>query len=146
LHFSRALIAFHSKQYDTAHDFLNSIHKPEDFLEYLKWRVLLIKIYYELKKTDLHTSEGFIIDYETEAIRKYVGSNRNKKMSESIRVAHNNFVKAFNNILVRKKRILEGHTVSRKNLETLQTKIAEMCPLIERTWLEEKLTELIEQH
>lgn len=144
LHYSHALVAFHNQAYDTAHDFLNNISKPEDFIEHLKLKVLLIKIYYELKQEDLYTSESLLIDYELDTIRKYVDSARNKKMSESMRLAYHNFVNALKSILNRKRKLLEGKAIPQKNLEALQAKILGTRPLIERGWLDGKVTELLE--
>lgn len=146
LHYCHALVAFYDGRYkdveEAARNFLTQ--KQEDFIEHLKWRVLLVKIYYELNKNDLYIIEGFIDD-ELKAIGKYVSSKRNKKMSESLRLAYKNFVDALKKILRRKSKILEGRTVSQKNIKKLQTEIADTSPLIERTWLKEKIEELIQE-
>lgn len=143
LHYSHALIAFHNQQYNAAHDFLHNINKPEDFIEHLKLKVLLIKIYYELKQEDLYTSDSLLIDYELDTIRKHVDSARNKKMSESMRLAYHNFVNALKSILNRKRKVLEGKMIPQKNLRALKAKISGTRPLIERGWLEEKVRELV---
>jgi len=146
LHYCRALVAFYDGRYkdveEAARNFFTQ--KQEDFIEHLKWRVLLVKIYYELNKNDLHIIESFIDD-ELKAIGKYVSSKRNKKMSESLRLAYKNFVDALKKILRRKSKILKDHTVSQENIKKLQIEIGDMSPLIERAWLKEKITEFIQQ-
>lgn len=141
LNYGHALIQFHQKQYNQAQNYLAKITSPEDFIYHLKFKVLLTKIYYELQELNIDNADIHPINYELEAIRHYV-STRNKKMSESLRQSYNNFVNTFKSILERRKKLIYGEALSASSIRKLEDKLHTVSPLIERTWLEEKIEEL----
>ncbi len=142
LNYGHALIQFHQKQYSQAQNYLAKITSPEDFIYHLKFKVLLIKIYYELQELNTGNAEFHPINYELEAVRQYIVSTRNKKMSEPLRQSYNNFVNIFKSILERRKKLIYAEPVSASSIQKLQDKLPTVSPLIERTWLEEKIKEL----
>jgi len=145
LNYSHALTYFQTKELEKAQESLMKIKASEDFFYHLGFKVLLIKIYYELQEFNIDNVEMHPINYEIEAIRHYIVSTRNKKMSESMRQSYNNFVNIFKSILERHKKLIYEEEVSAKNLEKLKNKLHNTSPVIERPWLEEKIKELMEQ-
>jgi len=144
LNYCHALIQFHLKQYDKAQNYLIKIASPEDFIYHLNFKVLFIKIYYELEELNINNADSHPINYELESIRHYIVSTRNKKMSEPLRQSYNNFVNTFKSILERRKKIIYAKTLTPESVKKLQDKLPTVSPLIERTWLEEKIDELIQ--
>lgn len=143
LNYSHALIQFHLKQYDKAQNYLIKIASPEDFIYHLNFKILFVKIYYELQELNIDNADSHPINYELESIRHYIVSTRNKKMSEPLRQSYNNFVNTFKSILERRKKVVYAKTLTPENIKKLQDKLPTVSPLIERTWLEEKIDELL---
>lgn len=143
IYYGNALIAFHKKEFEQARDFLTQIYISGDFAYPMRYRILLIKIYYELKDLNINNMDTHLINYELEATRQYVISTRNKKMSEARRQSYNNFVNIFRSILERRKKLILKDKVSKKSIEKLEEKLQNTSPIIEGTWLEEKIKELM---
>lgn len=145
LNYCYALVYFKIKELEEAHKCLTKIKTPEDFIYHLRFKVLLIKIYYELQELNVDNADTHSINYELEAIRHYIVSTRNKKMSESMRQWYNNFVNIFKSILDRHKKLIYEEEVSIKNIDKLKEKLHNTSPIVERPWLEEKIEELMAQ-
>lgn len=145
LNYSYALMYFKTKDLGKAQEYLTNIKVSEDFIYHLGFKVLLTKIYYELQELSIDNADTHAINYELEAIRHYIISTRNKKMSESKRQSYNNFVNIFKSILDRHKKLIYEEEVSTKNLEKLKDKLHKTSPIVERTWLEEKIEELMQR-
>jgi len=143
INYGNALIAFHKKEFEQAQDFLTQIYASGDFVYHMQYRILLIKIYYELKDLNINNTDTHPINYELEATRHYVISTRNKKMSEVRRKSFNNFVNIFKSILDRRKKRIYKEKVSRKSIEKLVEKHHCISPIVERAWLQEKISELM---
>jgi len=144
LNYSYALVQFHLKQYDKAQNYLIKITSSEDFTYHLKFKILLVKIYYELQELKIKNADSHPINYELESIRHHIVSTRNKKMSESLRQSYNNFVNTFKSILERRKKLIYGEKLTDASVKKLKRKLPIISPLIERTWLEEKIDELLQ--
>jgi len=145
LNYSYALVYFNTKELEKAQECLTKIKTPEDFIYHLRFKALLIKIYYELQELNIDNVDMHPINYEIEAVRHYIVSTRNKKMSESMRQSYNNFVNIFKNILDRHKKLIYEEEVSVGNIEKLKEKLHNTSPIVERPWLEEKTEELMAQ-
>jgi len=142
INYCHALVAFQIKDYDKAQDYLIKINTAEDFSYHIHFKILIIKIYYEQEVLTLDNIDTHPINYELEAIRHYVMSKRNTKMSELLRESYNNFVNLFKRILNRKKKIINKESVNPKQLDKLKEELHTEIPLIERQWLKEKIEEL----
>ncbi len=138
----RALKYFHQKQFEEAQKYLSNINQSEDFAYSLNFKILLIKIYYESDKLTIDNLDTHPINYELETMRQNV-SVRNKRMSEVFRLAYNNFVNVFRRILERKKKRIIGESLSPKNIAKLEKDLSDISPLVEKTWLREKIKELV---
>jgi len=136
INYYHALTAFELRQYKEAQKHLRDITANQDFAYYMESKVLLIKIYYD------NNEKEYPIDSELENIRKYTSPTADKKMSETVRQQYSNFANFFKRILNRKKKIIYGEALTQANLQALQNDLAKLKPLIERTWLEEKIAEL----
>ena len=143
INYYHALTAFELKQYDTAQNHLRDISTNQDFAYYMESKVLLIKIYYDNNELTIDNADEHPINNETENIGRYAAPNTNKKMSETVRQQYSNFANFFKRILNRKKKIIYGETLTQANLQALQNDLTHLKPLIERTWLEEKVRELM---
>lgn len=143
LNYCLALAAFHKKDYNLAQEHLVYITAVEDFAYRIKFRVLLIKIYYDKNELTLHNAEEHSINNEIETLRKYVLSGVNKSMSENVRQQYSNFANFFKRILARKKKLLFGGRLTQQDITTLQRDLVALTPLIERSWLKEKIADLM---
>jgi len=143
--YCHALYAFHNKDYELVRTHLNRNFTvpPEDFTYHLGLKILCIKTYYDENNLTFNNMNMRSIENDIEAIRQYTTVNNNKKMSETVRQQYSNFANFFKRILNRKKKYLFGNTVTQTSIATLQNDLAELKPLIERTWLEEKVVELM---
>lgn len=137
-----ALSFFQKKEIQKAHDHLIQVNSTEGFAYYLEYKILLIKIYYDLKEINTNNYDTHPINYELEAIRHFTLSVRNKKMSETLRQSYNNFIKIFKSILERHKKILFNDPPNLANIHRLKDKLKRISPIIELEWLEEKMKEL----
>jgi len=137
-----ALVAFKSEQYDRAQDHLIKIVSPEDFIYHLRFKVLLIKIYYEQQPLTIEDMDIYPISHQLDAIRHYVMSTRNTKMSEPVRESYNNFVRLLKRILNSRKKLICSGTVKPKQLDKLRQELLAETPFVERQWLQEKIEEL----
>jgi len=142
-----AMYAFQNKDYDAAKEYLNQNFTipPEDFIYHLGLKVLRIKIYYDENNLTFDNMNMRSIENDVGAIKQYTTVSNNKKMSETVRQRYSSFANFFNRILRRKKSILFGNTVTQTSLVTLQTDLSNKKPIIERKWLEEKITELTQE-
>jgi len=140
--YCHALVAFQIKDYDMAQGCLIKINNTEDFAYHIHFKILLIKIYYEQEVLTLDNVDTHPINYELDAIRHYVMSTRNTKMSEFLRESYNNFVNLFKRILNRKKKIIHKEPVKPEQINKLKKELLSEVPLIERQWLKEKIEEL----
>lgn len=145
INYGNALIAFHKKEFVQAQDFLTRIYASGDFAYQMQYRILLAKIYYELKNLNIGNVDTHPINYELEAIRQHVISTRNKRMSETRRQSYNNFVNIFKSILERQKKLIFKEKVSEKSMKKLKEKLQNISPIVEQAWLEEKIEELMRQ-
>ncbi len=145
LHYYRALAAFERKAYEQAQDELIQITNTEDFAYHIEFKILLIKIYYDLEPLNEDNADSHPINYELESIRHYTLSTRNKKISESLRQSYNNFVNLLKRILNRKKKLLYGETLKSSSLEKLKEELNTEIPLVQRDWLKGKVVELGEE-
>ena len=143
LRYCHALSAFDRQHYDVAQEYLNNIDSTNDFIYHLGYKVLLLKIYYDKNEFNLSNIDEHPINHELEAIKQYVLPSVNKKMSETVRQRTSNFANFFKRILNRKKKIIYKEPLTIANIESLQTDLADLQPLVERDWLKEKVTELI---
>lgn len=145
LNYCLALAAFQKKDYDLAQEHLMGVHTAEDFIYHLKFKILLIKIYYDKNELTFANAEEHPINNELKALIQYVLPSTNKKMSETIRQQYSNFANFFKRILHRKNRGLLGYKLTSGDIKMLQTDLAGLKPLIERGWLVEKIGELVEK-
>ena len=145
VNYYQALLAFELKEYDKAQDYLSKINTVDDFSYYIQFKILYIKIFYDTNTLNIDNAGTHLINYEIEALRQYLLEGNNKNMSETIRQLYNNFTNFFKRILNRKKKLIYDEPVSQSNLQALQNDLADLKPLIERTWLEEKITELMKE-
>jgi len=143
INYSNTLIAFHKKEFEQAQNFLTKIYASGDFAYHIQYRILLIKIYYELNDLNIDNADTHPINYELEATRHYVISTRNKKMSETRRRSYNNFVNIFKSILERRKKLIYNQKVSKESIEKLKEKLHNISPIVERAWLQEKISGLM---
>ena len=145
VNYYHALVTFESREYDTAQNHLREINNDQDFVYYMQSRILLIKIYYDNNELNSNNADEHPINNELEAIRQYALPSTNKKMSETVRQQYSNFANFFKRILHRKKKLIDAYEKSptQANLQALQKDLTHLKPLIERTWLEEKVTELM---
>jgi len=143
VNYCKALISFHTKELGAAQSYLSKINAPKDFFYHLRIKLLLIKIYYDLKDISFHDLDSHPINYELESIRQHTLSTRNKKMSEFHRESQNNFVRIFRGILERRKKLILGNKVSKESVEKLRRKLAPPLPVKEREWLTEKIDEML---
>jgi len=125
VNYYHALVAFKLKQYDAAQHHLHTISADKDFIYYMQTKVLLIKIHYDKNELIFSNAEEHPINYDLEAI--------------------SNFANFFKRILNRKKKIIYKEPLSKANLKALQNDLAKLKPLIERTWLEKKIEELMQE-
>jgi len=114
--YCNSLVYHHDKQYEKALYHLPTQELPPDFSYYL------------------HIKNK--ISNESENIRKYINSPK-KEIARNIREQYTNFVRIFKSIFNRKRRL--------EYLQALQTKLTNICPIVERPWLEEKITELMQE-
>lgn len=142
VNYCHALVAFQTQDYNAAQDYLIKINSTEDFIYHLRFKVLLLKIYYEHDPLTINNLDTHPINYELDAIRHYVMSTRNKRMSESLRESYNNFVNLFKRILNRKKKTIGKEPVKPQQLNKLEQELLNEIPFIERQWLKEKVEEL----
>jgi len=142
VNYCRALAAFQIKDYGLAQDYLIKINTAEDFAYHIHFKILLIKIYYEQEVLTLDNIDTHPINYELDAIRHYIMSTRNTKMSEPLRESYNNFVNLFKRILNRKKKIIHQEHVNPKQISKLKKDLSAEIPFVERQWLKEKIEEL----
>jgi len=143
INFCYALVAFQSKDYDTVQAYIIKINNTEDFIYHLQFKILLIKIYYEQEVLTIDNVDTHPINYELDAIRHYVMSTRNTKMSEPMRESYNNFVNLFKRILNRKKKTISKELVKPEQLNKLKQDLLAEVPFVERQWLKEKIEELV---
>jgi len=87
LRYCTALMCFQTKEYSAAQDYLIKINNVEDFIYHIRFKILIVKIYYDRKVLTLDNVDTHPINYELDAIRHYVMSTRNTKMPESMREA-----------------------------------------------------------
>jgi len=113
----------------------------EDFAYHLEIEILLIKIFYDNKT--VHNIKKKFINNRIKSIGKYV--LRKNKVAETTRQQYDNFINFFNRIFIQKKKHLQKKELNKKSLNTLESDLSKLKPLIERTWLEEKLEELIRE-
>jgi len=142
VNYYQALLAFELKKYDKAQDHLSKINTADDFVYHVQFKILYIKIFYDKKNLNIDNADTHPINYEVEALRQYLLEGNNKNMAETTRQIYSNFTNFFKRILSRKKKLLYDESLTQANLQALQDDLAELKPLIERTWLEEKIKEL----
>jgi len=142
LNYCYAMVHFQLKEYDKAQDYLIKITSPEDFIYHLQFKIFLIKIYYEQQPLSLENMDTYPIYHQLEAIRHYVMSTRNTKMSEPVRESYNNFVRLLKRILNRREKLICRGTVKTNQLDKLKQELLAESPFVERQWLQEKIEEL----
>jgi len=155
--YCNALVYHHDKQYEKAlYHHLPTQELPPDFSYYLHIKILEIKIRYDsddwgdipisYDSEGREKGGGYKISNELENIRKYI-SHPNKEIAQNIREQYTNFVSIFGSIFNRKRRLMypDDTPVTQANLQNLQTKLINTSPIVERKWLEEKITELIQK-
>jgi len=136
-----ALKCFHQKQFGEAQGYLSQISQSEDFSYSLNFKILLIKIYYESNDLSIDNLDSHPLNYELETMRQNV-SVRNKRMSEIFRQAYSHFVNVFRRVLDRKKKLIAGEQLSHESIAKLEKDLSTITPLVEKTWLKEKIGEL----
>ncbi len=145
INYYHALKDFKLKRYKEVNNHLEKINTKQDFAYYMESKVLLIKIYYDNNELTIDNADEHPINNERENIEKYVAPNSNKKMSEPVRQQYSNFANFFKRILNRKKKLIYKESLTKANLQVLQKDLAKLKPLIERAWLEDKITELMKE-
>lgn len=143
INYYKALLSFELGQYDESQGYLGQINTADDFVYHVQFKILYIKIFYDTKNLNIENADTHPINYELEALRQYLLEGNNKSMAEATRLIYSNFTNFFKRILNRKKKLIYGEPFSQTSLQTLQTDLAELKPLIERAWLEEKIAELM---
>lgn len=141
--YCNALLAFQNQKFDLAQEYLSKIQVAKDFLYHLDFKILIVKIYHDSQSLSIENIEDHPINYELEAIRQYVLTSNNRKMSEYVRKMFKNFVNVYKRVLDRKKRLIIGLSVSEESVRKLETELPNISPLTEREWLEEKISELV---
>jgi len=144
LKYCHALVAFKFCKYDEAQKHLYDIDSAEDFIYHLEYKILMLKIHYENNDLTIDNIDIHPTNNEIEALKQYLLPSKQRKMSEITRQRYSNFVNFFKRILNRKKRIIEGIPPNHTDLSSLQIDLQNISPLIEREWLEKKLSELFE--
>lgn len=143
--YSKALIAFQHQQFEDTQDYLVKINNSEDFVYHVEYKILYIKIYYDSNELNIGNIDTHPINYELEAIRHYVRTEKQAKMSETSRQIYNNFVNLFRRILERKKKHIMGENPTQQSIQRLHDELPTIQPLAERDWLEEKIVELLKE-
>jgi len=144
VNYYQALLAFELKEYDKAQDYLGRINTSDDFAYHIQFKILYVKIFYDTQTLNIDNADTHPINYEIEALRQYLLEGNNKNMAETIRQVYSNFTNFFKRILNRKKKLIYDEPLNQTNIHVLQNDLAELNPLIERTWLEEKIDELMQ--
>ncbi len=145
--YCNALVYHHDKQYEKAIQHLPTEELPPDFSYYLYIKILKVKIHYDSGNWGFLPDGGYAILNELENIRQYV-NRPSRAIAKNIREQYINFTNIFKRIFNRKRRLIypdDTSPLTQANLQTLQNDLAELKPLIERKWLSEKITELIQE-
>jgi len=145
VNYYQALLVFELGQYESAQEYLGQINTADDFAYHVQFKILYIKIFYDTNTLNIDNADTHLINYEIEALRQYLLEGNNKNMAETIRLLYSNFTNFFKRILNRKKKLIYGEKLTTTNLEVLQNDLADLNPLIERAWLEEKIVELLKE-
>lgn len=142
VNYYQALIAFELKEYEKAQGYLNLINTANDFAYHIQFKILHIKILYDMQSISITNADTHPINFEMEALRQYLLEGNNKNMAESTRLLYSNFTNFFKRILNRKKKRIFKESISKTNLKALQNDLINLHPLIERGWLKEKIEAL----
>lgn len=140
--YGKALIAFKKREFDVALELVNQIENSEDFIYHVQYKVLRSMIFYEMKEYLQPNRGKSLLEYELDAIRHFVISGRNTKMSEHLRSSYNNFVNIFKRILNRVKPDIGIKKVDAETKSKLFADLETLSPLAERLWLAERIKEL----
>jgi|GEM_PF-725137 len=143
--FCNALLAYHNKQFKEAMNRLPTQEVPKDFAYFLDIKILKVKIHYDSDDWGFLPNGGYAILNELENIYNYV-NHPSREITQNIRKQYTNFINIFKRIFNRKRRLDypdDTSPVTQANLQALQNDLTHLKPLIERTWLEEKVTELM---
>ncbi len=144
--YCNALLAYYHQEFDAAMRHLPTQEVPKDFAYFLDIKILKIKIHYDSGDWEILPSGEYAMLNEAENIRQYVNRS-SREIAQNIREQYINFVNIFRRIIKRKERLIyPGDTpVTQANLQALQKDLSDLKPLIERQWLEEKITEIIQE-
>ncbi len=144
--FCNALLAYHNRQFKEAINYLPIQEVPKDFAYFLDIKILKIKIHYDSGDWGLLPDGGYAILNELENIRHYV-NRPSREIAQNIRDQYTHFVSIFGSIFNRKRRLMypDDTHVTQTNLQNLQDKLINTSPIVERKWLEEKITELMQE-
>jgi len=127
--YCKALLAYHNRNFKAAMRHLPTQEVPDDFAYFLDIKILKVKIHYDSDDWgDLPDDRGSAMLNELENIHRYV-NRLSREIAQNIRDQYNHFIDIFK-CIVRQK-------------ENLQTKLNNTSPIVERKWLEEKITELM---
>jgi len=138
--YCNALVYHHEKQYEKALYHLPTQELPPDFSYYLHIKILKIKIHYDSGDWELLPSGDYVMINETENIRHYV-NRPSREIAQSIREQYINFINIFRRIAKQKEKL---NPVVEAKLRAIQKDLTKPKPIVERQWLEEKITELIQ--
>lgn len=140
--YAKALIAYWKQEFDFALDLMNQIENTDDFIYHLRFKILRVRIFYESKEYLQPNRGKSMLEYELDAIRHFVISGRNKKLSEHLRTGYSNFVNLFKRVLKRAQDDANGKKVTEKTREKLLSDLEAIGPLIERNWLIDRIQAL----
>lgn len=145
--YCNALLAYHNQQFDKAMKHLPTQEVPKDFAYFLDIKILKVKIHYDSDDWGFLPNGGYAILNELENIYNYI-NRPSREVAQNIREQYTNFIKIFKRIFNRKRKLIypdDTPPVTQTNLQTLQNDLIELKPIIERKWLSEKITQLIQE-
>jgi len=145
--YCNALVYHHNKQHEKAMYHLPTDKLPPDFSYYLHIKILKVKIHYDSNDWGFLPDGGYAILNELENMRQYV-NRPSREIAQNIREQYINFKNIFTAIFNRKRKIMypdDTPPVTQAKLESLRTKLNKTSPIVERTWLEEKIKELMQE-
>jgi len=64
VNYYEALLAFELKEYDKVQDYLGQINTADDFVYYVQFKILYIKIFYDIQDLNIDNAETHLINYE----------------------------------------------------------------------------------
>ncbi len=141
--FAKAIIHFEQGRFDKAQDIVIQFAVAQDFVYFLEYRILTLKIFYETTDVYMEDISKNPINQLLESMRQYLSSRRNRNMSEYARDTYSNFVKCFKRLWRRTEKLAYKEKVSAREVNLLIADFTLISPVKEREWLIQKAKNLI---